>query len=109
MVYYEIDFTKVFKKEIEIDAENELICYKGLVIGEVEKMRCYVKYTLHMPTLKDKQFDDMAHDKKDIFTDYVRFDVRGGIYLCRGTDFLKIGYDGSSIEIRLPYMCKKEK
>lgn len=108
MEYHEIDFTYIFKEEIQIDEETELICYKGLVIGEVEKMRCYVKYTLHLPTLKDKQFADMIHDKKDIFTDYVRFDSRGGIYLRRDTDFLKIGYDGSSIEILLPYMYKKK-
>ena len=108
MTYHEIDFTKVFSKEIKIDEKNELICYGDLVIGEVEKMRCGVQYILQLPIIKDERFKDLKIDTKDIFTTDVRFDSLGGIYLHRGTDYIKIGYDGSSIQILLPYMCKSK-
>ena len=108
MVYHEIDSNNIFSKEIKIDEENELICYGNLVIGEVEKMHCGVQYILQLPIIKDKRFNDLTIDTKDIFTTDVRFDSLGGIYLHRGTDYIKIGYDGSSIKILLPYMCKSE-
>ena len=106
MQYYEIDSNSVFNKRVSIDEENALICYDKLVVGEIEKMTCGVKYRISLPTIKDARFNDVSITAKDIFTDSVKVDSRGGIFIHSGNRYIKIGYEGAYLEILLPYICK---
>lgn len=106
MQYQEIIPNRIFNSNVVIDVEEDLIIYRHLVIGKVERMNGYIKYVLNLPLLKDSDFNDISISSKDIFSNMVKVDSMGRIFLLKGQHYIKIGYEGTSIEIILPYICE---
>lgn len=107
MQYQEIIPSYIFNSNVVIDTEHDLIVYRKLVVGKVERTNGCIKYVLNLPILKDANFNDISMSSKDIFSDLIKIDSRGRIFFLKGQHYIKIGYDGANIEILLPYVCEE--
>ncbi len=111
MEYSEIRSDKVFSNKVVVDDDTGIILYKlyrGMLIsiGTVERKNSKVIYYIELFELKNNDFIDVEYSVSTLFSEDVKIDKLGRIYLRSNQAYFKIGKIGSTIIIELPYTCK---